>query len=145
MPPVTPSGTTNPPAPLDPSSSPVTHGTILHYGLENLAVTGILIDSYRRDTSYAATDEVIDQSGKVVGIRQNDFRANVNIDGRVLVADAGATVPSYTVKPGDTLTINGDTILLQSVSYNGQARGFHTLSMSGTAYEGVVGIRPFGM
>ena len=135
----TPDTTTNPPVPLDPSNSPITHGVIVHYGLDNLAVTGILIDSYRRDTQYAATEEISDQSGKTVGIRQNDFRANVSIEGRV-------TYPSsYTVRAGDSLPINGDTILINSVSYNGQAKGFHSLSISGTAYEGVTGLKPFGM
>ncbi len=135
----TPSDSTNPPVPLAPNAEPVTYGTILHYGLENLAVTGILIDSYRRDGSYAATDEITNQAGITVGLRMADFRANVSIDGRVL---APAT---YTVKAGDSLSINGDTIVIQSVSYSGQARGFHSLSISGVAYSGVAGLKPFGV
>ena len=135
----TPDATTNPPVPLVPNASPVTHGVIVHYGLDNLAVTGILIDSYKRDTQYAATEEILDQSGKVVGVRQNDFRANVSIEGRVL------DPATYTVRAGDTLPINGDTILIHNVSYNGAAKGFHTLSLSGTAYEGVDGIKPYGV
>lgn len=138
----TPDGTTNPPIPLAPNSAPVTYGTILHYGLENLAVTGIIIDSYRRDTQFANTDEVTNQQGVTVGIRMSDFRANVSIDGRVLVGTSGA--PSYDVKAGDALTINGDTILINSVSYSGQAKGFHSLSISGTAYSGVAGLKPYG-
>ncbi len=45
----------NPPTPVDPPdlTAPVTHGTILSYGLEDLTVTGILIDSYKRDASFA--------------------------------------------------------------------------------------------
>lgn len=123
----------NPPAPLAHIASPKTYGTVLHYGLADLAVTGILIDSYRRDTQYADTQEVIDQTGKAVGVRLNDFRANVSVEGRVLQDTA------YTVKAGDSLTINGDVIIIMSVSYSGQAKGFHTLSISGTAYEGVTG------
>jgi hypothetical protein len=135
----TPSDSTNPPVPLAPNEEPVTYGTILHYGLENLAVTGIIIDSYRRDGSYANTDEISDQAGITVGIRMSDFRANVSIDGRVIAPS------TYTVKAGDTLSINGDTIVIQSVSYSGQAKGFHSLSVSGMAYSGVVGLKPFGV
>lgn len=135
----TPSDSTNPPVPLAPNAEPVTYGTILHYGLENLAVTGIIIDSYRRDGSYANTDEVTNQAGITVGIRMSDFRANVSIDGRVIAPS------TYTVKAGDTLSINGDTIVIQSVSYSGQAKGFHSLSISGVAYSGVAGLKPFGV
>lgn len=126
----------NPPPPLAHTVSPKTYGTILHYGLEDIAVTGILIDSYRRDTQYADTQEVVNQAGIVVGVRMADFRANVSIDGRVLESTP------YTAKVGDKLTVNGDTIVLTSVSYNGQAKGFHTLSLSGTAYEGVSELSP---
>lgn len=126
----------NPPPPLAHIPSPKTYGTILHYGLEDIAVTGILIDSYRRDTQFADTQEVINQAGIVVGVRMADFRANVSIDGRVLESTP------YTVKAGDKLTINGDTIVIMSVSYNGQAKGFHTLSISGTAYEGISELSP---
>lgn len=135
----TPSDSTNPPVPLAPNAEPVTYGTILHYGLDNLAVTGIIIDSYRRDGSYANTDEVTNQAGITVGIRMSDFRANVSIDGRVIAPS------TYTVKAGDTLGINGDTIVIQSVSYSGQAKGFHSLSISGVAYSGVAGLRPYGV
>lgn len=138
----TPDGSTNPPVPLAPNAEPVTYGTILHYGLDNLAITGIIIDSYRRDGQFANTDEVTNQAGITVGLRMSDFRANVSIDGRIIVG-SGAT-PSYDVKPGDTLTINGDTIAINQVSYSGQAKGFHSLSISGVAYSGVTGVKPYG-
>ena len=49
----------NPPAPIDPpSSSVVTHGTILSYGLDDITVTGVLIDSYKRDAKFANVDEI---------------------------------------------------------------------------------------
>ena len=134
----------NPPAPLDPNASPITYGTVIHYGLPDLAVTGILIDSYKRDQQYADTQEVQDQSGVTVGIRMNDFRAQVSIEGRVIEADGSGAV-SYTIKVGDVLVINGDKIAIMSVSYSGQAKGFHSLSISGTAYSGIASLAPKGV
>jgi hypothetical protein len=131
----------NPPLPLDPNGQVVTHGTIVHYGLEDLAVTGILIDSYKRDQQYADTQEVMDQTGVTVGIRMNDFRVQLGIEGRVL--DVGGAV-TYTVAVGDILTINGDKSVITSVSYSGQAKGFHSLSISATAYSGIAAIAPKG-
>jgi hypothetical protein len=134
----------NPPTPLDPLSplSPITYGTIVHYGLEDLEVTGIIIDSYKRDQSYADTQEVQNQAGITVGIRMTDFRVNVSVDGRVIDVSGGI---SYTVKVGDVLEINGDKIVLTSVSYSGAAKGFHSLSMSGTSYSGISALAPKGV
>lgn len=128
----------NPPSPLSQTASPITYGTILQYGLGDLQVAGIIIDSYRRDGSYADTQEVTNQMGLTVGVRMQDFRANVSLDGRVL-----QDTP-FTVKAGATLEVNGDTIVITQVSYSGQARGFHSLSISGTAYEGVAGLEAYG-
>jgi hypothetical protein len=133
----------NPPTPLTPGDSPVTYGTIIHFGLKDLAVTGILIDSYKRDEQFADTQEVTNQAGVTVGVRMTDFRANVSIDGRVI--DDGTGGITYTVKVGDTLEVNGDTIVINQVSYSGQAKGFHSLSLSGTAYSGIADLLPAGV
>ena len=128
----------SPKAPLDQTASPITYGTILQYGLEDLEVAGILIDSYRRDGSYADTQEITDQVGLTVGVRMNDFRASVSIEGRILQDTA------FVVKAGATLEINDDTIIIEQCGYSGQAKGFHSLSISGKAYEGVVGAKAKG-
>lgn len=133
----------NPPLPLDPTASPITYGTIIHFGLPDLEVTGILIDSYKRDQQYADTQEVQNQAGITVGIRMTDFRANVSVDGRVIENNSGGV--DYTVKVGDVLEINGDKIVINSVSYSGQAKGFHSLSISGTAYSGIAALAPKGI
>lgn len=133
----------NPPLPLDPNESPVTYGTILHFGLKDLVVTGIIIDSYKRDQQFADTQEVTNQAGVVVGVRMTDFRANVSVDGRVIENDTGGV--DYTVKVGDILEINGDKIVINSVSYSGAAKGFHSLSISGTAYAGIAALAPKGV
>ena len=130
---------TVPPTPQTPTAAPVTFGTILHFGLPDIDVTGIIVDSYRRDAQYANTQEVTDQLGVVIGLRMSDFRANVSVDGRVLVA---ATMPA--IKAGDILTINVDKIVIQSVGYNGSANGFHSFSLSGTAYSGITALAPAG-
>jgi hypothetical protein len=138
----------NPPLPLAPNSSPVTYGTILHYGLKNLAVTGILIDSYRRDQSFADTQEITNQAGITVGIRMTDFRVNVSVDGRVLVDPTDGSI-LYEVKVGDVLEVGPtggkDKIVINNVSYNGQAKGFHSISISGTSYAGISELAPFGV
>lgn len=138
----------NPPLPLAPNSSPVTYGTILHYGLKDLAVTGILIDSFRRDQQFADTQEVTNQAGVTVGLRMTDFRVNVSIDGRVLVDPADGSI-LYEVKVGDVLEVGPtggkDKIVITSVGYNGQAKGFHSISISGTAYAGIADLAPFGV
>lgn len=128
-----------PPTPQTPNTPPVTFGTILHFGLPDITVTGIIVDSYRRDSNFAQTQEVTDQMGVVVGLRMSDFRANVSVDGRVLVA---STMPN--IKAGDELTINVDKIVITSVGYNGTANGFHTFSISGTAYSGISDLAPAG-
>jgi len=64
----------NPPLPLAPGTpgDVITKGTVLHYGLDDIAVTGIIIDSYKRDQQYADVQEVTNQAGKVVGVRMSD-------------------------------------------------------------------------
>jgi len=129
----------NPPSPLAPNADPLTFGYILHYGLQDLAVTGIIIDSYKRNSMYADTNEITGQDGVVRGVRMSDGRAQVSFEGRVLL-----NTP-YTVKSGDKLQINGDTILIKTVDYSGQAKGFHTLSCSGEAYSGIADLYPSGV
>jgi hypothetical protein len=132
---------TVPPAPQSPNTAPVTFGTILHFGLPDIEVTGIIVDSYRRDAQFAQTQEVTDQMGTVIGLRMSDFRANVSVDGRVLASNT-ANMPD--IKSGDVLTINVDKIVITSAGYNGTANGFHTFSISGTAYSGITALAPAG-
>jgi biotin carboxyl carrier protein len=104
----------NPPLPLTPSASPITYGVVVHYGLDDLAVTGIIIDSYKRDQQYADTQEVQNQAGVTVGVRMTDFRVNVSVDGRVIEEDASGTAVSYTVKVGDSISENDNLVVLES-------------------------------
>lgn len=126
----------NPPLPVDPPdlTAPVTHGTILSYGLDDITVTGIIIDSYKRDASFANVDEIPDQMGIVSGLRMSDYRISISISGRVLVA----TAP--TIKVGDLFSANGDTGVITQISLSGEAKGFAKLDFSVTAYQGVSGM-----
>jgi hypothetical protein len=129
----------NPPAPTSftaTTTTPVTHGTILHYGLEDLSLTGVLIDSYRRSGKYARTDEVVGQNGITEGFRMSDFRADVSVSGRLLQNTA------YAGKVGDILTINGDKILIMDISMSAGAAGFAQVDISGQAFEGITGLEP---
>jgi hypothetical protein len=133
----------NPPTPLAPNASPVLFGTIIHYGLADLAVTGIMIDSYKRGQTYADTQEIQNQAGVVSGLRMNDFRAKVSVEGRVI--DDGSGGITYTVKVGDVLEINDDKIVITQADYSGAAKGFHTLSISGESYSGIAALYPSGV
>ncbi len=127
----------NPPLPVDPPSlnAPVTHGTILSYGLEDLpTVTGIIIDSYKRDASFANVDEITDNMGIVSGLRMSDYRISISLSGRVLAAQAP------TVKVGDLFSTNGDTGVITQISMSGEAKGFAKLDISVTAYQSVQGM-----
>lgn len=126
----------NPPAPTSHAGSPVTHGTILHYGVADLSVSGILVESYRRSGKYAKHDEVIGQNGIVEGVRLSDFRAEVSVSGKML--ESGTA----TAKAGDVLAINGDNILIMDVNISASATGFAQMDITGTAYEGVTGLSP---
>lgn len=126
----------NPPSPTGHYASPKTIGTIVHYGLEDIAITGLIVDSYRRSAKYAKVEEVTGQVGITEGIRMSDFRADVSVSGRM---KEGVT---FTLKVGDQLSINGDSILIMSLDMSGSSSGFTTLDISGTAFEGVAGYEP---
>lgn len=131
----------NPPSPVAHTSTltgPVTHGTILHYGVEDLSVTGLLIDSYRRSGKYAKTDEVMGQNGIVEGLRMSDFRADISVSGRMLVSP----VLDTGIKVGSIIDINGDKGVITSVDMSASATGFAQLDISASAYEGVSGLEP---
>lgn len=126
----------NPPAPVTYTPSPVTKGTVLHYGVEDLSITGILIDSYKRSAKYNKVEEVVGQDGITEGIRMSDYRADVSVSGRII--ENG----NFAIKVGDVLTINGDNILIMSVDLSASGTGFATYDLAGTAYEGVTGLEP---
>lgn len=130
----------NPPAPTSYTASPRLYGTIVSYGLEDLEVTGVLIDSYKRSAKYNKVEEIEGQTGIVEGIRMADYRAEVSVSGRILDGQAG----NYQVKVGDIfVNFNGDNILIMTVDISGSSNGFATIDISGTAFEGVSGLEPF--
>lgn len=125
----------NPPAPIDPpSSAVVTHGTILSYGLDDITVTGVLIDSYKRDAKFANVDEITNQVGVVTGLRMSDYRVDISVSGRVLQSSA----PSCRI--GATFSCNGDTGVITDVGVSGEAKGFAKIDIKAVAYSGVAGL-----
>lgn len=132
----------NPPSPTSYTDSPRLYGTIVSYGLEDLTLTGILIDSYKRSAKYNKVEEIEGQTGIVEGVRMSDYRAEVSVSGRITSDLSGAT--TYNVKVGDILSnFNGDNILIMSVDISASSNGFATLDISGTAFEGVTGLEPY--
>lgn len=130
----------NPPEPTGYTQSPRLYGTILSYGLDDLTLTGVLVDSYKRSAKYNKVEEIEGQTGIVEGIRMADYRAEVSVSGRIISNSAGTT--TYSVQVGDVLNINGDSILIMSVDLNASSNGFATIDISGTAFEGVDGLAP---
>jgi hypothetical protein len=126
----------NPPAPTTHTPSEVTHGTVLSYGVDDLTVAGIIIDSYKRSSKYNKVDEVVGQNGITEGIRMSDYRADISVSGRIL--EAGG----FTLKVGDLLDINGDKGLIMSLDLSASGTGFATYDISATAFEGVTGFEP---
>lgn len=126
----------NPPAPTSYQASPRTYGTVLHYGLEDITIGALLIDSYKRSAKYNKVEEVVGQDGITEGIRMSDYRAEVSISGRII------ETANFTISVGDILDINGDKILIMSLDLSASGTGFATYDISGTAYEGVSGLEP---
>jgi hypothetical protein len=129
----------NPPPPTghtDTTTTPLTKGTVVHYGLEDLTIAGIIIDSYKRSGKYNKVDEIVNQKGITEGIRMSDYRAEISVSGRMLASDG------FIIEVGDVLTINSDNILVHSVDMSASATGFTTVDVSGTSYEGVTGLEP---
>jgi hypothetical protein len=130
--------TNNPPQfdGLEPSAK--TYGTVLKYGIDDLEVTGILVDSYSRAVKYANMEEIVDQDGIVSGIRMSDGRAEISVSGRV------KTSATSIVKAGSTLAINGETALITEVSMSAGSKEFTKVDIKAACYEGVTGITPLG-
>lgn len=123
----------NPPQLEAINASPVTHGTILKYGIADLAITGILIDSYSRSAKYAAVDEIIGQEGMVEGIRMADVRVEISVSGRI--KSTAAAIPEV----GSILAINGDNGIITDVSMSSGSKDFTKVDIKATAYEKVNG------
>lgn len=128
--------TTNPPHISAIGDSPVTHGTILKYGLDTLDVTGVLIDSYSRSIKYASVDEIVGQNGIVEGVRMSDARAEISVSGRVKASG------SYSGLVGAIFSINGDSSVITDISLSAGSKDFFKIDIKSTSYEGVTGLAP---
>lgn len=117
-------------------TNPVTHGTILKYGVDSITITGLLVDSYSRSIKYANKDEIIGQYGVVEGIRMSDARAEISVSGRI---KASATSIALV---GSILTINGDHAIIEDISMSAGSKEFVKLDIKATAYEGIADAQP---
>lgn len=118
------------------SDPAVTHGTILKYGIEDLTISGILIDSYSRSAKYAAMDEIVGQGGQVEGIRMSDVRVEISVSGRI--KSTATTIATA----GSILAINGDNGIITEVSMSAGSKDFTKVDIKATAYEKVTGASP---
>lgn len=117
-------------------SEPKVYGQILKYGIDGLAVTGILIDSYSRSVKHANMEEIVDQNGIVTGIRMSDGRAEISVSGRV---KSGAET---LVKAGGTIAINGENALISEVSLSAGSKEFTKVDIKAACYEGITTLKP---
>ena len=116
------------------SPGPITHGTILKYGIEDITIAGLLVDSYSRNVKYASVDEIVGQDGVVQGIRMADARAEISVSGRV------KTTATTIAKVGATLSINGDIGVITDISLSAGSKDFVKVDLKAVAYEGVTGL-----
>lgn len=124
-------------------NDPVTYGVIIHYGLNDITVTGLIVDSYKRDAKYAKTEEIVGKNGLVEGVRMSDYRVDISVSGRVVEAAGGSGYTAgFTHKVGDVLSINGDSAVITAISVSASGNGFTTLDMSATSYEGISALAP---
>ena len=114
--------------------SVVTHGTILKYGVDDITIAGVLVDSYSRSVKYANTDEIIGQDGIVEGLRMSDVRVEISISGRV---KASATTIA---KVGSILSVQGDAGVITDISLSAGSKDFVKVDIKATAYENVAGL-----
>lgn len=114
--------------------SVVTHGTILKYGVDDIVIVGLLVDSYSRSVKYAASDEIVGQDGIVQGLRMSDVRVEISVSGRI---KATATTIA---KVGSILSIHGDAGVITDISLSAGSKDFVKLDIKATAYENVSGL-----
>lgn len=119
--------------------SKVTHGVVLRFGVENVTVTGILIDSYSRSVKHAQKEEIVGQDGTVQGLRMNDIRVEISISGRL---KEGAVTG---VTAGSILSIAGDNAVIDSVDLSSGSKDFTKVDIKATSYQNVTGLHPAGL
>lgn len=124
----------NPPKIEGISASVVTHGTILKYGVDDIQIAGVLVDSYSRSVKYAVSDEIIGQDGIVEGLRMSDARVEISISGRIKSTATGFT------KVGSILSVNGDAGVITDISLSAGSKDFVKVDIKATAYENVSGL-----
>ena len=123
------------------NGSLVTHGIIIKYGVDNVVITGVLVDSYSRSIKYASKDEIIGQDGTVQGVRMSDARAEISVSGRLKASEN----LSSSVKVGATLEINGDVGIIEDVSFSSGSKDFTKVDIKATAYQNVSGNTIYGL
>jgi hypothetical protein len=120
-------------------STPVTHGVVLRYGVENVTITGILVDSYSRSVKFAGKEEIVGQDGTVQGLRMNDIRVEISISGRL----KEGSVTGITV--GSILVVNGDHAVIDDINLSAGSKDFTKVDIKATSYQAVSGLSPAGL
>ena len=123
----------NPPAPNPaPTAGETNVGSItLSYGIDSVSVTGIIVDSYKRDAKFNNVEEITNNVGVVTGVRMSDYRIDMSVSGRMLASTANTNFV------GGTITFAGDTGTITDISLSGEAKGFAKLDIKAVAVKGI--------
>lgn len=107
-------------------SSPTEYGVALVFGPLD-EVTGIVVQSDSHTERFALDIEVMDEQGRVITNRLDDYRNEITIEG-VVRTDGSVNV-------GSRLTYGGISYIVKDVTDRGSNQEFRKLSVKGIKYQ----------
>lgn len=109
-------------------SLPQTYGVSHVFGPLDVTQSFITIQSDNLKETTALSVEVKDEQGRVVTVRKDDLRKNVNFVG-ILVT--GGTIPTA----GNQITYDGIQYIIDDVSNDGTNESFRRVGLNCTKYQ----------
>lgn len=107
---------------------PQTYGVEHQFGPLDVTSSFITIQSDNLKQSTALSVEVKDAQGRVITVRKDDLRGNLNFVG---VLKQGADVPVA----GDQITYDGVQYIIDDVSNDGTNESFRRVGLNVTKYQ----------
>ena len=109
-------------------SLPNTYGVNHQFGPLDVTQSFITIQSDNLKESTALSVEVKDAQGRVITVRKDDLRKNLNFVG---ILKQGADVPTA----GNQITYAGVTYIIDDVSNDGTNESFRRVGLNVTKYQ----------
>lgn len=107
---------------------PQTYGVDHEYGPVDVTQTFITIQSDNLKENCALSVEVKDAQGRVITVRKDDLRKNVNFIG---VLKEGAAIPV----PGNKITYGSVSYIIDDITNDGTNESFRRVGINGTKYQ----------